>query len=136
MQRLLLALLLFSSPVLAEKYTIYTTKRAPFSLSGIIDADKTFYFFTNADVPKCDIYGGDSGKFCFVKTSIKAKIIRKGIIKVEDSYYCSEDHIKARNKSDPKPFLTRSGKWVDFGYGECTKEGWVTRSRHWLSSMM
>ena len=30
MKRLLLALLLFSNPVLADKYTIYTTERPPF----------------------------------------------------------------------------------------------------------
>ena len=39
MKRLLLALLLFSSPVLAEKYTIYTTERPPSSWSGIIDSE-------------------------------------------------------------------------------------------------
>ena len=55
MKRLLLALLLFSSPVLAEKYTIYTRERPPSSISGIIDANKTFYYFTNAAEPKCDI---------------------------------------------------------------------------------
>ena len=48
MKRLLLALLLFSSPAFAEKYTIYTTERPPFSWSGIIDANNTFYYFTNA----------------------------------------------------------------------------------------
>ena len=41
MKRLLLALLLFSSPVVAQEYTIYTRERPPFSISGIIDADKT-----------------------------------------------------------------------------------------------
>ena len=46
MKRLLLALLLFSSPVLAEKYTIYTTERPPSSWSGIIDSEGYFYWFT------------------------------------------------------------------------------------------
>ena len=55
MKRLLIALLLFSSPVFAEKYTIYTRERPPFSISGIIDANKTFYYFTNTAEPKCDI---------------------------------------------------------------------------------
>ena len=77
MKRLLLALLLFSSPVLAEKYTIYTTERPPFSLSGIIDANNTFYYFTNASVSKCDIVA--SG--CFMKTNEEAEIISKDIIK-------------------------------------------------------
>ena len=51
MKRLLLALILFSSPALAEEYTIYTTERPPFSWSGIIDAKKNFYYFTNAHEP-------------------------------------------------------------------------------------
>ena len=88
MKRLVLALLLFSSPVFAETYTIYTRERPPFSISGIIDADKTFYYFTNAAEPKCDIYAGESGKWCFMKTNIKAEIISKDIIKVSNSYYC------------------------------------------------
>ena len=124
MNKLLLTLLLFSSPVLAERYTIYTTERPPFSLSGIIDADKTFYYFTNAYETKCDIYGGESGKWCFKKTSIKATIINKDIIKVEKSYYCSEEHIKDRNKANPKLTKLRYSS-LDFGYGKCTKDGWV-----------
>ena len=48
MKRLLLTLLLLSSPVVAQEYKIYTRERPPFSISGIIDADKTFYYFTNA----------------------------------------------------------------------------------------
>ena len=51
MKRLLFALLLFSSPVLAEKYTIYTTERPPSSWSGIIDSEGYFYWFTNAYPP-------------------------------------------------------------------------------------
>ena len=42
MKRLLLALLLFASPVLSEKYTIYTTERPPSSWSGIIDSEGYF----------------------------------------------------------------------------------------------
>ena len=98
MKRLLLLILLFSSPVLAEKYTIYTTERPPFSWSGIIDANNTFYYFTNAYVPKCDIVA--SG--CFMKTNEKAEIISKDIIKAQGRYFCSEDHIQAVNKANPK----------------------------------
>ena len=79
MKRLLLALLLFSSPVLADKYTIYTTERPPSSWSGIIDANNTFYYFTNAYEAKCDIVA--SG--CFMKTNEKAEIISKDIIKAQ-----------------------------------------------------
>ena len=42
MKRLLIALLLFSSPVFAEKYTIYTTEEFPSSWSGIIDSEGYF----------------------------------------------------------------------------------------------
>ena len=124
MRNLLFALLLFSNPAFAEKYTIYTTEKPPFSQSGIIDADKTFYYFTNAYEPKCDIYGGESGKWCFMKTRTKAKIINKDIIKVGESYFCSEEHIKAVNKANPKPSSLRYSS-IDFGYGKCTKDGWV-----------
>ena len=120
MKRLLLALLLFSSPVSAEKYTIYTTERPPFSKSGIIDANNTFYYFTNAYEPKCDIVA--SG--CFMKTNEKAEIISRDIIKVANSYYCSEDHIQAVNKANPKLTKLRYSS-MDSGYGTCTKDGWV-----------
>ena len=121
MKRLILALLLFSSPVLAKEYTIYTRERPPFQISGIIDADKTFYSFTNARV-KCDIVALG----CYLKTNVKAEIISKDIIKVGSSYYCSEEHIQDRNKKDPKPEQIRlGGGWMDHGYGTCTKDGWV-----------
>ena len=119
MKRLLLALLLFSSPVLADKYTIYTTKRPPSSWSGIIDADKTFYYFTNAYEPKCDIVA--SG--CFMKTNDKAEIINKDIIKVKERYFCSEEHIQAVNKANPKLVPLRFSS-MDYGYGKCTEDGW------------
>ena len=120
MKRLLLALLLFSSPVFAEKYTIYTTERPPFSWSGIIDANNTFYYFTNAYEPKCDIVA--SG--CFMKTNDKAKIINKNIIKVKDRYFCSEEHIKAVNKANLKLTSLRYSS-MDYGYGTCPKDVWV-----------
>ena len=119
MKRLLLALLLFSSPVLANEYTIYTRERPPFQISGIIDADKTFYSFTNARV-KCDIVALG----CYLKTNVKAEIISKDIIKVGSSYYCSEEHIQAVNKANPKLMKLRYFS-MDSGYGKCTKNGWV-----------
>ena len=48
MKRLFFLLLLLSSPVLAEEYTIYTTERPPSSWSGIIDSEGYYYWFTNA----------------------------------------------------------------------------------------
>ena len=120
MKRLLLAFLLFSSPVLAEKYTIYTTERPPFSWSGTIDADNTFHYFTNAYEPKCDIVA--SG--CFMKTNEKAEIISKDIIKAQGRYFCSEEHIQAVNKANPKLTNLRYS-FMDSGYGTCTKDGWV-----------
>jgi len=119
LKRLLISLLLFSSPVFAEKYTIYTRERPPSSISGIIDANKTFYYFTNAAEPKCDI----KARGCFMKTNIKAAIINNDVIKVANSYYCSEEHIQAVNKANPKPSPLRYSS-MDFGYGKCTKDGW------------
>ena len=128
MKRLLIALLLFSSPVLAEKYTIYTTERPPSSWSGIIDSEGYFYWFTNAYPPalkhKCDILS----QGCWIKTNEKAEIISKDIIKVNrygtERYFCSEDHIQAVNKANPKPTYIRYST-MDYGYGKCTKDGWV-----------
>ena len=128
MKRLLLAVLLFSSPVLAEKYTIYTTERPPSSWSGIIDSQGYFYWFTNAIPPaekyKCDILS----QGCWIKTDEKAEIINKNIIKVNrygtERYYCSEEHIQAINKANPKPTYLRYSS-LDHGYGTCTKDGWV-----------
>ena len=71
MKRLLIALLLLSSPLLAETYTIYTTERPPFSKSGIIDANNTFYYFTNAYEPKCDIVASGS----FMKTKFPCLLL-------------------------------------------------------------
>ena len=128
MKRLLLTLLLFASPVLAEKYTIYTTERPPSSWSGIIDSEGYFYWFTNAYPPalkhNCDILS----QGCWIKTNEKAEIISKDIIKVNrygtERYYCSEEHIQAINKANPKPTYLRYSS-LDHGYGTCTKDGWV-----------
>ena len=124
MKRLLLALLLFSSPVFAEKYTIYTTERPPSSWSGIIDSEGYYYWFTNGIPPaekhKCDILS----QGCWIKTNEKAEIINKDIIKAQGRYFCSEEHIKAVNKANPKPTYIRYST-MDYGYGKCTKDGWV-----------
>ena len=120
MKRLLLALLLVSSPVLADKYTIYTTERPPSSWSGVIDSEGYYYDFTNSGIDKCDIVA----RGCFIKTNIKAEIINKDIIKVQDRYFCSEEHIKAVNKANPKPSPLRYSS-IDFGYGTCTRDGWI-----------
>ena len=133
-KRLLITLLLFSSPALAEEYTIYTTQRPPSSWSGIIEIDSEgyYYWFTNASPPaekhKCDILS----QGCWIKTNEKAEIISKDIIKVNrygtERYFCSEEHIQARKKADPKPVLRRGGGYMDYGYGICTKNGWITKS--------
>ena len=128
MKRLLLTLLLFASPVLAEKYTIYTTERPPSSWSGIIDSEGYYYWFTNGIAPaekhKCDILS----QGCWIKTNEKAEIINKDIIKVNrygtERYFCSEEHIQAVNKANPKPTYLRYSSH-DHGYGKCTKDGWV-----------
>ena len=128
MKRFALALVLFSSPVLAEKYTIYTTERPPSSWSGIIDSEGYYYWFTNGIPPaekhKCDILS----QGCWIKTNEKAEIINKDIIKVNrygtERYYCSEEHIQAVNKANPKPTYLRYSS-LDHGYGKCTKDGWV-----------
>ena len=122
MKRLLLALLLFSSPVLAEKERIYYVHtRPPSSYSGTIGDDGFFYYFTNsADCFNDEIIKIKINGACFVKTDVPAKIIRKGIMNAGGRYWCSEDHIQARKKADPKPELLRSGGYIDYGYGICT----------------
>ena len=129
MKRLLFVLLLFYSPVFAEKYTIYTTERPPSSWSGIIDSKGYFYWFTNAIPPaekhKCDILS----QGCWIKTNEKAEIINKDIIKVNykygvERYFCSEEHIQDVNKANPKLRKIRYS-YMDSGYGKCTKNGWV-----------
>ena len=129
MKRLLLALLLFSCPVLAEEDRIYYVHvRPPSSYSGTIGDDGFFYYFTNSadrlndDICKIRIDGA-----CFVKTDVPAKIIRKGIMKAGGRYWCSEDHIQARKKAEPKISSPRYGS-KDYGYGTCTKDGWQSIS--------
>ena len=129
MKRLLLAILLFSSPVLAEEDRIYYVhKRPPSSYSGTIGPDGFFHYFTNSAVSAsadgCDIRSNG----CWIKTKVKAEIISKDIIKVNrygvERYFCSEEHIQAVNKANPKPTYLRYSS-LDHGYGKCTKDGWV-----------
>ena len=132
MKRLLLLLLLFSSPVLAEEDRIYYVHvRPPSSYSGTIGPNGFFHYFTNSAVSAsadgCDMRIDGA---CFIKTDIPAKIIRKGILKAGSKFWCSEDHIQARKKADPKPVLRRGGGYMDYGYGICTNHGWVTKSLH------
>ena len=130
MKRLLLALLLFSNPAIAEEDPIYYVHvRPPSSYSGTIGPNGFFHYFTNSAVRAtadgCDMRIDGA---CFIKTDIPAKIIRKGIMKTPSKYWCSEDHIQSRKKADPKPVLRRGGGYMDYGYGICTKNGWVTKS--------
>ena len=124
MKRLLLALLLFSSPVLAEEDRIYYVhKRPPSSYSGTIGDDGYFHEFTNSAISAykdgCDMRIDGA---CFIKTDVPAKIIRNGIMKAGSLYWCSEEHIQARNKANPEIKPRQS---FDYGYGTCTKDGWV-----------
>ena len=129
MKRLLLSLLLLSSPVLAEEDRIYYVHiRPPSSYSGTLGDDGFFYYFTNsADSVNDDICKIRIDGACFVKTDFPAKIIRKGIMKAGGRYWCSEDHIQERKKTDPKISSLRNGS-IDYGYGICTKNGWQTKS--------
>jgi len=127
MKRLLLiSILLLTSCSSTKEYKIYTIARPPFSMSGIIDADKNFYEFTNAYPPalkhNCDLLAGPNGTWCFIDQKIKAEIINKDIIKVGDGYWCSEDHIQKRNDANPKYIGN-----IDHGYGICTEDGWLVK---------
>ena len=121
MKRLLLVLLLFSSPVLAEKERIYYVHtRPPSSYSGTIGDDGFFYYFTNSadrfndEICKIRIDGA-----CFVKTDVPAKIVKEGIMKTPNMYWCSEAVIQeAKKVQTPSP---RNYS----GYGICTEKGWV-----------
>ena len=121
MKRLLFLLLLFSSPVLAEKDRIYYVhKRPPSSYSGTIGDDGFFYEFTNSadrfndEICKIRIDGA-----CFVKTDVPAKIVKKGIMKTTTKYWCSEAVIKEARKTQTLSPRNYSG------YGICTEKGWI-----------
>ena len=133
MKNFLIIILALSSPLFAEEYKIYTTERPPSSWSGTIDSEGYYYWFTNAYPPdlkhKCDILAGETGNACFIKTNEKAEIINKDVILIkkrygEDRYFCSEEHIQAVNKANPKPTYLRYSS-LDYGYGTCSENGWV-----------
>ena len=115
MKRLLIALLLLPSPVLADTDRIYYVhKRPPSSYSGTIGKDGFFYEFTNSAVSAskdgCDMRIDGA---CFIKTDVPAKIIKKGIMKAGSLYWCSEEHIQARNKANP---VINPRQSFDYGY--------------------
>ena len=122
-KNLLLAPLLFSSLVLAEKERIYYVHtRPPSSYSGTIGDDGFFYYFTNSAVSAskdgCDMRIDGA---CFIKTNVPAKIVKEGIMKTPNMYWCSEAVIQeAKKVQTPSP----SNR---FGYGICTENGWVFR---------
>ena len=120
-KNLLLAPLLFSSPVLGEKERIYYVHtRPPFSYSGTIGDDGFFYYFTNSadrfndEICKIRIDGA-----CFVKTDVPAKIVKEGIMKTPNMYWCSEAVIKEARKTQTLSPRNYSG------YGICTENGWA-----------
>lgn len=121
--------LLTSCSFFKEDPIYYVHVRPPSSYSGTIGSDGFFYYFTNSAVSAsadgCDMRIDGA---CFIKTDVPAEIIKKGIMKAGSKYWCSEDHIQARKKADPKPYNMRNGEFYDFGYGICTKNGWVTKS--------
>ena len=121
MKRLLLTLLLFSSPVLAEKERIYYVHtRPPSSYSGTIGDDGFFYYFTNsADCFNDEIIKLKINGACFIKTDVPAKIVKEGIMKTPNMYWCSEAVIQEAKKVQTPSLRNYSG------YGICTENGWV-----------
>ena len=121
MKRLLLTLLLFSNPVIAEEDPIYYVHvRPPSSYSGTIGPDGFFYEFTNSAISAskdgCDMRIDGA---CFIKTDVPAKIVKKGIMKTTTKYWCSEAVIKEARKTQTLSPRNYSG------YGICTENGWV-----------
>ena len=122
MKRLLLIpiLLLTSCSFFKEDPIYYVHVRPPNSYSGTIGPDGFFHYFTNSRVSAskdgCDMRIDGA---CFIKTDIPAKIVKKGIMKTPNIYWCSEAVIReARKTQTPSP---RNYS----GYGICTENGWV-----------
>ena len=107
----------FISQEISAKDTIYIFRRPPFSDAGILDSDKFYYDFTNARPSECDLKIRNG---CFIKTSIRAEIIKKGIIKVGDYYACSGEIISQAKEKEDRDLDSE----YYFGYGFCTKDGW------------
>ena len=81
-----------------------------------------FYYFTNSAVSAskngCDMR--TDGAF-FIKTDVPAKIVKEGIMKTPNMYWCSEAVIQETKKvQTPSPRNY-------FGYGICTENGWVLK---------
>jgi hypothetical protein len=122
MKRLLLIpiLLLTSCSLFKEDPIYYVHTRPPSSYSGTIGDDGFFYYFTNSadrfndEICKIRIDGA-----CFVKTDVPAKIIKKGIMKTTNMYWCSEAVIKEARKTQTLSPRNYSG------YGICTEKGWI-----------
>ena len=107
---------LISQEISAEDI-IYIFRRPPFSDAGIIDEDKFYYDFTNARPKACDLKIKNG---CFIKTNIRAELIKKGIIKVGDNFACSDEIISQAREMEDQGFNSE----YYFGYGFCTKDGW------------
>ena len=121
MKRLILALLLISSPILVEEDPIYYVHvRPPSSYSGRIGPDGFFHYFTNSAVSTskegCDMRIDGA---CFIKTDFPAKIVKEGIMKTPNMYCCSEGVIKEARKTQTLSSRNYSG------YGICTENGRV-----------
>ena len=125
MKRLVLILiLLLTSCSFAKKDPIYYVHvRPPSSYSGTIGDDGFFYYFTNSadrvndDICKIRIDGA-----CFVKTDTPAEIIKEGIMKAGDKYWCSEAVIKEAEKVQESSYNFGT---YNPGYGICTEDGWI-----------
>ena len=102
-----------------ECRSLYIFQRPPSSATGTIDNDMRYLDFSNARPPKCDLTLDGA---CFLKTNLKAKIVRPGIIEVpgidkiyQTTYGCDSSII---------PDMKRV-KGYEQGYGICTSQGWV-----------
>ena len=101
-----------------HEFILYTFRRPPFNLTGTIDSDENYYYFTNGSPVKCDLKLGNA---CFMKTKQKATIISPGIIQFGNAYACAESLItKEWKKTEHLPQF----RW---GYGTCTQQGWVSK---------
>ena len=87
----------FISQEISAEDIIYIFRRPPFSDAGIVDSKKIYYDFTNARPKKCDLKI-KSG--CFIKTNIRAEVIKKGIIKVGENFACSGEIILSSPSMD------------------------------------
>ena len=113
----LLLLSVFLTNEINAENIIYIFRRPPFSDAGMIDDDKLYYDFTNARPTVCDLKINNG---CFIKTNIRAELIKKGIIKVGDNFACSEEIISQARGIEDQAFNSE----YYFGYGFCTKDGW------------